>query len=296
MKKKILEFLAKTLNMPAEEVTDLYNTGDENDISEDAYKTLLEKDKERVKELRDKGYSKATKEQRSAYEKEIKEAYKLESDKVGLELISELVETKTANPKSISEDAVKKHPLYVALEKSKEAIKDEVSKEWQTKLDAKEKEYTQKENAAKAKELHYQTFKELGIAFSSDEKKAANQMKMLAELINQGKAFEFVEGTVIVTDSEGKPLEDEHGNKIKYKDLVKSVALEYFDIPVSTQRTSPTGDNKQQTTTTGKLYGQKLPANDTEYNQMLDSLRGNLPAIKELQTDYKASKANPVST
>src|SRR4051812_24573978 len=104
-KEILVAFLGKTLNMPSEKVDSLFTQADpkseEYDFAAEASKILVDADIERVKEFKtknteefQKGYKKAKSEVLTAFEKEIADKHGLKSDKVGLELIDDLVASK----------------------------------------------------------------------------------------------------------------------------------------------------------------------------------------------------------
>jgi hypothetical protein len=99
--------------------------------------TITEWDAARVSELQkpkpgttfQDGYAKAKKDERAAFEKEIREKYGIEADAQGLELIDALLAAKAPGKGGpLDDEKVRAHPVYQALEQSK---KKEL-KRWRT--------------------------------------------------------------------------------------------------------------------------------------------------------------------
>ena len=81
----------------------------------------------------------------SDFEKQLKETFETESEKTGLDLITEILTAKTSEAGKkgqLTDDDVKKHPVYQAAEKAFKKQLTEKETEYETKL-------TEVESAAK---------------------------------------------------------------------------------------------------------------------------------------------------
>ena len=132
-KQILLGLLTKTLNRSEQEVIELLYQKDDKDeliLKDGAVDEILELDSARVvnikknapvpKERLDNEYKRGVKEGLKELESTVKEKYSIDSEKLGIELIDELLADKSKKIK-ITDDDVKKHPLYLDLEKSRVA-------------------------------------------------------------------------------------------------------------------------------------------------------------------------------
>lgn len=241
----------------------------------EAQKSLLDQHKTKIDALKqtelDNGYKKGTKEVKFAFEKDIKEKFGITSDKKGLELVEELVQTKTAgkdSPESITEDVVKKHPVYLNLENRLKTEKADVEKEWKAKLAETEKTYAKKETFKTVSEKALAEFEALKPILSEKPEIAAKQKaRIIREL--EGKDFQVDENGILVLGEDGKRKEDGHGNALKFGSFVKSIADDLgFEFKVADDRDSAGGDNNKQDKTGGeggKKFTGTLPTNTQDY-------------------------------
>lgn len=264
--------MSKTLNLDEAGVASLYN--EDGTVKEDALTILLNKDAERVKSLKpntDKiateQYSRGRKEAMEKFEKEFKEQTGFESEKQGIELVLDYASSK-AKPGEVSDEAVKKHPVYIAavdkLKKEKQLeiqqVKDEFDK---FKKGISEKE-TFGKVAAKADEI----FNALKPILSKDPVKAKNQKEdFIAKL--KGYQYEVQEGNRIVISQDGKALEDEHGHAIQFEELVKQTAEKYYDFQVTDPNRKSSGNGKDDDVPPPPLKDIPVPQSKEEYAKLI---------------------------
>ena len=295
----LLGYVAKTLNIANIEVAALIKT-DDGKVKEDALSTLLDKDKDRVKTLKteahDLGHKKANKEVMKTFENSLKEKFELESDKQGLELIETLLEVKapkTDGKAKFTDDDVKKHPLYIQAENKVKEVKDLTEKEWKAKFEEKEKEYTRGTVLSVVEKKALDLISELNPVLSSDPKRAANQKKDLIEKIIKN-GFEIQDNEIILIGEEGKRLEDDHGNRIKFDDFVKDTVTSYYDLPVANPRSSAAnGGEKKDQQPAGKKYTGPIPKTESEFLDILYRKENPLSIEEkaELTDAFNAQKA-----
>lgn len=228
---------------------------DNQETTDDAVlQLLLTQDQERVKKLLgadtgkfQEGYKKGKKESLEELEKAARDAYKIESEKTGLELIKEIVaeNAKAAGKKGeITEDDVKKHEAYLALDRK---YKDDMK--------AKDDEYTSKINEfetkrkqdevrntviAKAKTI----LNELEPELPSDETVKQNQLNWFFDGLANGKYEVKDTGQVVLLDDEGRVRVDLHGNILEFKDHVKEKATSHFVFKTGNGGQSPQNQGK----------------------------------------------------
>lgn len=194
------------------------------------------------------GYATAKKEVLTDLEKSLKTTHGIESDKKGVDLIDEIISTKTQPGKTdLTDDAVKKHPVFVQMEK-----------DFKTKLTDKEKELETKTNEYDGKIKKVQTFasvkNDADAIFQAlkpvvaKNPTVANNIKkqFLAEL----EGFEYekqADGSYIVS-KDGKRVEDKHGHARDFNDIVKSIAGDYYEFEANNGGSSAGNDNDKDKT------------------------------------------------
>lgn len=296
MNKELLEFLiaflGTTLNLDKDAVAALLNA--DGSPKPEALKTLTEKDAARVaginakgKEQFDNGYKKAEKEILTKMEKELKEKYKLTaSDKQGLELIEEIVETTKPAPgktKEITDDDVMKHPKYKELQLKAEADLKKTKEELEGKLTETQTAQKKRETFEKVKTQALAQLDSMHPIFSSDPVKAANQK---AIFLRELESFEYdvkEDGSITVL-KDNKIYKNAHENIVSFKDLAKEIADKYYDYKKAEDRGAPPppGDGGAGS---GAKVDVKKPTSRKEYDDQVMALRSNkLLADKDKET------------
>lgn len=241
MKKQIETFAVKVLGMTDEEAQSLFKTDEDGNVSlVDNFAELASaKDRERIDRIQadhkeqltkihDKGYQKAQKEVMPKFEKEIKEKYGYETDKIGLDLVDDLIQMNKG--KGDVKD-IKTHPDYIKLERSLQSDfvpktkYEEITQEFETFKHNMEREQV----VSRVKDDARKVFRSLNPILSKDPKKAANQeAKFLSEL----DQFDFKvqdDGNHVILLNE-KRLENENMNPIGFQDFIKAKASDLFDF------------------------------------------------------------------
>lgn len=208
---------------------------DENEL----LSAILNIDKTRVEEIKTSidtsgkfqdGYAKAKKEERVNFENEIKEKFGVESEKMGTDLIEEILTVKgSGTPSEMSEQEIKKSPVYRTMESA-----------FKTQLTEKETELTNKikqlENDHK-KERSFLTVKERASKILTDLDPVLPKIGKVAEthkatFFNALNSYDFEtadDGSVIVS-KDGKIIEDGHGHSRNFDEIVKDLAGNYFEF------------------------------------------------------------------
>lgn len=284
----IAGFLSKTLNMDADGVAALYNA--DGTLKDDALTNVLGLDVERVKGMKpdtkkvfDDGYKKASSEVLSKRDNELKEKFGIKSDKIGIELINEVVseQVKKAGVE-LNEDAIKKHPVYISMvdkltSEKETAVQAETEKLTKYQTEQKKKE-TFSTVASKALE-HFHSFKPI---LSQDQTKAKNQMN---DFVEKMKGYDYeVQGDKIIVLKDGKVLEDGHGNRIPFEKVVKDTADMYYDFHAAEKRSSA-GNGKEDPAGSGSTSPKlAVPKTKEEFWKVVGD--SSIPAKD--RTDYKA--------
>jgi hypothetical protein len=261
---------------------------------------LLDLHKQKVQEQKktnfDDGYKKANKEVKYAFEKDLKEKFDLNSDKTGLDLVEELltVKGKEAAPGEVTEDVIKKHPLYLAKEKEVANVAKNVEKEWQTKLTELEKAQAKKEAFKTVSERALTAFEKLNPVLSADPEKANRQKKLIIERLEKFD-FEINGDNLLILEAEGKRKEDGHGNPYKFEDLVKQTADDLgFDYKVAEERSSSGGGSN--TGNTGgapeRKFKGELPKTPDDYLKIITDSSIPLEQRLEVKEVFEKETSN----
>lgn len=216
----------------------LKEDANENDV----ITSILEIDTQRVDKLKtagdggkfQEGYAKAKKEVLTDFEKSLKEQYDLkDSDKTGQELIAEILSTKAPSEGKgageITDDDVKKHAAYQAMEKNFKKQLADAQKEANDKIAEAEKNFKRNETFYTVKENANVILEGLKPILAKNPT-VANTIKN--QFFNELKGFDFErqeDGTYLVMKG-GKVVEDKHGHSVGFDEIVKSIAGNYFEF------------------------------------------------------------------
>lgn len=247
----VLGYLSKTLGISEDEAAELLFTKSEDDkleIKDDALKTLLAKDKDRVTtiktaaagnktEIYDEAYADAKKKVLAKEEKKLAKKYGIEGDDFKLDtLVADIIAKETESGgggKELTEDRIKKSSTYLALERAKKEELDALKNTHLEEVKTIRADYLRTETVGKVKKSVLSYFDELNPILSGDPTKANNQRENFATRFTNNYNYELQEnGEPLVLDKEGKRVEDGHGNAKSLKDLVKEDANLYYDFKV----------------------------------------------------------------
>lgn len=256
--KIIIGFLSKTLNMTTEEVSDLLykktDNPDEKVFKEDLADILLNADAERVKaikknssidedtekKLRDEGYKRAEKEVLTKFEENLRKEYGSSSKKQGLDLVKDVI-TAASKVDDLTDEKVKKHPLYVNLETTSQKAIDELKTEHTTALEnlklEQKRESVLSSVRGKAKDL----LLSLNPVLSENAIIAANREK---DFLSKFDGYDYEEAGddfILVDRSTGKRLENKQGHAVKLSDHAKDQASLYYEFKKQNPKGSPGG-------------------------------------------------------
>jgi hypothetical protein len=286
MEEQLLAFAAKALNISQEEVKETL-ANEENGGLE----TLLQKDATRIKETKDAGYKSAERKVNTTWEQRLKEKFSLQSDAKGTELIDialEEVESKTAaaKPTEITETMLKKHPLYLSLEKQAQEIATAKDQEWQQKLAEKEEAFQQKELLQGVKSRAKSILDSLKPILSTDPKKAETQVnELFLSKLERVRYQPEGDSFLLINTETGERLENAQGHAIKFEDYVKELASSAFDFQAVEQRSSSARNTDEQST---RLVA--VPKNKAEYIKLLSD--DSIPAEDKMKAVEAYESAN----
>lgn len=282
---KLNETLSKVFKLDTEQLATLYNeAGDLTDLT-----VVTEADTKRVAKFNTEKtaqYNRGIKEGAGKIEKELKEKYEVESDLIGVELVDQIVLKQTesvtkANPKDVT-----KHPDYIKLEASvAKQIKDR-DKEWEVKMEAKEKEFKAAKLFEKVRDRAMPNLDARKPVLPADPEKAQYWRDKYLDELRAGNYQEGEDGVPIVLDKEGNVLKDKHGNPVTFDEFNKSIQDKMFEFPVAERRDSPgnkpqpgqpgsgTGEPKTKAEAWEKLKDPKItPEDRKKYDLLYQTLK-----------------------
>lgn len=232
---KILRgILSKAYKLDAGQIDELIAITDESELET----KLLDADKTRIAALEPKkgqtfadGYKKAKAEVLTETEKAIKEKFGVDTDVTGIDSIIDLViadKTAAGDKSKLTDDDVKKHPAYQAMEKDFKKQLTLKDTELTEKLTAKEKEINRSQTLGTVKGDALKELLALNPIFPKNAKVADNLKSTYLKAL-EGYDFDIQDtGTVIMKD--GKVVTDGHGHSMTLTELAKNLAGEYFEF------------------------------------------------------------------
>lgn len=290
----------KKMGMADEQVASLFNE-DGTEFTDNASEILLKHDATRVQKMKEDGtklfndgHKKGLSEGASKIEKEIVEKYGVKSDKIGIELIEEIIASKsTTSTGDLDEEKVKLHPSYVKMQDELTKQIKNKDKEWDEKFKQRDQEISKqnlfKEVVAKAKT----NVLSLKPVLPKDSAKAERQMELLVAELSKLGFNKTEDGKDYILEKEGKPVEDAHGNRINFDAYVKSVAESIWDFEQGQQRSGAQNSNDSNAQNQQNKWTGAVPKNEQEYIKAIGGAKNAQERIA-IQDAYKAATAQTV--
>lgn len=301
MKTLLLAVLTKQFNKTDAELSPLIFDADDK-VKDTALQSLLDMDAARIKRYKDdattqhdNGYKKAQKEELTKYEKKLKDTFGIETDKIGEELLAEIKVNavgKDGKKSNLTEDEIKKHPVFIAYEKEQKKLREDA-------ISAKDKEFSDyKTGIEKAtrmstvKEKVNSIYSSLNpILPSKDTAKNERQKKLFLKEFDSFDYETQTDGTILIIEN-GKRKETPQGHPVLFDDFVKEMVTNYYDLPAQKPKGSSGNDDddKKKAPVSGQIN--MNPKSDVEFSQSfnaLEKLNDNAKLV-ELDTNYKLYK------
>jgi hypothetical protein len=250
-KQFLTEVLGKTYKTPAEKVAELFNS--DGTIKDDAPAQIFALDQVRVQEFEareklagDNMYKKAQSEILDMKEKEIKEKFGLNgSKKKGLiEIIEEVATQAAAKAATVDPDKIKLHPEYIKLQDELTAQINSKETEWKQKFEERENQINHEKTFSvinKKADAFLQNF-----GLPEDQTIANNQKRLLQLELNDYKFTPDSTGNdYVITDKDGKVVNDQHGHRKNFETLVNEIASKYWPKKDGQARSGAGAENNQ---------------------------------------------------
>lgn len=278
-KELITGLLSRAYKMDDGKIAELLQDGKEDVKPDDVLSEILTLDASRVENIKknidvsgkfQEGYAKAKKEEREAFEKEIREKYGIESDKIGTDLIDSIITdrlSKVDKKGKLTDDDIIRHPVYQDLESRYKTDLKKKDEEWMTKVEEIQTNHKMEKTFSVVKDKGLNLLDSLNPVLPSNPEIASNQKGWF---LNALKDFDFdLQEDRIVVMKEGKVVTDQHGNSLDFPDLIKSTASKFFEFRQNNGGSNSGNNNDGQQQSSGYPAGVTKPKNIEELNQVL---------------------------
>lgn len=289
------ELISKAYKLDDGKMAEIFEADDAT--TESVTAALLGMDVERVSLLKkanadnkdsfNQGYAKAKKEERAAFENEVKEALGISSDTTGIDLINEVIAEKVKGAGgSMTEEDIKKSPVYQSMERQFKAQLKEAETTSATKLEELQKEFQATQTFNTVKDKASQLLAGLNPVQSKNERVAST---IKNQFLNELKGYEYQvqdDGSLLVM-KDGKVETNSHGHTKSFDDIVKEVAGNFYEFSNNNGGGNAGNENNGQG---GGSVG-KVFKNDDEANAYVNDMTIPIAERMEAFNAYNAAKS-----
>ena len=302
MKTIITGLLSKAYNFDNGKIAELFKDG-ETELSEDQQKEILQKlldeDAKRVEAIKKSvdtkpafqdGFKKAQGEILKKFEKDLKEKFSLESDKMGLELVEELVSKKSEGGQGgdVTEDAIKRSKVFQDMESNLKKQVTTVKTEYETKINEIQDGYKAEKTFSNVSQKALQIFNGLNPILPQNKTVADNQVKFFVNTLKDFK-FDVQDERIVVMDKDGKVIEDGHGNSRSFEDIVKETASGLFEFKANNGG-SGSGNGGQGQGGSGSSYAGNVPKTFEELEKVMSDTSISIEDRSNIMADYEKAQ------
>ena len=302
MKTIITGLLSKAYNFDNGKIAELFKDG-ETELSEDQQKEIIQKlldeDAKRVEAIKKSvdtkpafqdGFKKAQGEILTKFEKDLKEKFGLESDKMGLELVEELVSKKSEGGQGgdITEDAIKRSKVFQDMESNLKKQITTVKTEYETKINEIQDGYKAEQTFSNVSQKALQIFNGLNPILPQNKTVADNQVKFFVNTLKDFK-FDVQDERIVVMDKDGKVLEDGHGNSRSFEDIVKETASGLFEFKANNGG-SGSGNGGQGQGGSGSSYAGNVPKTFEELEKVMSDTSISIEDRSNIMAEYEKAQ------
>ena len=302
MKTIITGLLSKAYNYDNGKIAELFKDG-ETELSEDQQKEILQKlldeDAKRVEAIKKSvdtkpafqdGFKKAQGEILTKFEKDLKEKFGLESDKMGLELVEEVVSKKSEGGQGgdVTEDAIKRSKVFQDMESNLKKQVTTVKTEYETKINEIQDGYKAEKTFSNVSQKALQIFNGLNPILPQNKTVADNQVKFFVNTLKDFK-FDVQDERIVVMDKEGKVIEDGHGNSRSFEDIVKETASGLFEFKANNGG-SGSGNGGQGQGGSGSSYAGNVPKTFEELEKVMSDTSISIEDRSNIMAEYEKAQ------
>lgn len=302
MKTIITGLLSKAYNFDNGKIAELFKDG-ETELSEDQQKEILQKlldeDAKRVEAIKKSvdtkpafqdGFKKAQGEILTKFEKDLKEKFGLESDKMGLELVEELVSKKSEGGQGgdLTEDAIKRSKVFQDMESNLKKQIKQTETDYQAKINEIQDGYKAEQTFSNVSQKALQIFNGLNPILPQNKTVADNQVKFFVNSLKDFK-FDVQDERIVVMDKDGKVLEDGHGNSRSFEDIVKETASGLFEFKANNGG-SGSGNGGQGQGGSGSSYAGNVPKTFEELEKVMSDTSISIEDRSNIMAEYEKAQ------
>ena len=249
MKTIITGLLSKAYNQDNGKIAELLkDLKDGEQLSQEQEESLLRQildlDANRIKNIREnvekeigtakfqEGFKKDKKELFEKFEKELKEKFGIESDKTGQDLVDFIVSEKSekgGQGGEVTEDAIKRSKLYQDLESKARKDVADLKTTYDKQIEDINKGHNYEKTYSDVTQKAMTVFNGLNPILPQNKAVADNQVNNFVNSL-KGFKFEKQDDRIVVMDSEGKVVQDGHGNSRSFEDIIKEQASGLFEF------------------------------------------------------------------
>ena len=303
MKTIITGLLSKAYNFDNGKIAELFKDG-ETELSEDQQKEILQKlldeDAKRVEAIKKSvdtkpafqdGFKKAQGEILTKFEKDLKEKFGLESDKMGLELVEELVSKKSEGGQGgdVTEDAIKRSKVFQDMESNLKKQVTTVKTEYETKINEIQDGYKAEKTFSNVSQKALQIFNGLNPILPQNKTVADNQVKFFVNTLKDFK-FDVQDERIVVMDKDGKVLEDGHGNSRSFEDIVKETASGLFEFKANNGGSGSGNGGQQGQGGSGSSYAGNVPKTFEELEKVMSDASISIEDRSNIMAEYEKAQ------
>lgn len=247
MEEILMGFVSKALNLEGEQLVGLLYKPDSEgkptkDLNENALQQLLDTHAKHIEAVKgkgvdektifDRGHAAGKKDSLEKFERQIKEAFGIQADVQGIDLVK--VAASTFLKSETSADKIKVHPEYLAAEAAWQSQLTQKVGEWESKYQQLEQTVTKEKTFAQYMPKIDTAFAKLSPVLPSNPEAATYQRN---QFFNDFKAYDFLsEGGKDYVIKDGKRLENAQGHPLTLDEVVRMNAAMRFDFAVQSDR------------------------------------------------------------
>lgn len=260
-KKILIGLLSKAYNIDESKFTDLENSIEGEGKEDVLIDSLAAFDAQKVDDLksqinkaREEGIGRGTKESLTNFEKKLIEAFGLEdSNSKGIDLVKEIVQKHVSDKggKQLTDEEVKRHPLFLDLEERRRKEIAETEQTWQSKYNELNSSIERNQKLSKVKQKVNEILTGLNPILPTSENARQNQLnQFLSQFESLNYQIEDDKGRIVILDENSSPLTDNHNNIIQFDSFVKEKASNYWDFKQHNGGSNGTGAGDADDTNT----------------------------------------------
>ena len=302
MKTIITGLLSKAYNQDTGKIAELLKNGEE--LSEEQQTEILNKilelDTQRVenikksvstKEFIEQGYNKAKKEVLTKFEDELKAKFGIESDKTGQDLVDFIVSEKAekgGSGEGLTEDAIKRSKFYQDLESKSKKELNELKTTYEKQIEDINNGHNYEKTFSEVSQKALTIFNGLNPILPQSKTVADNQVKIFVDSL-KGFKFEKQDDRIVVMDSEGKVVQDGHGNSRSFEDIVKEQASGLFEFKANNGG-SGSGNGGQGQGGSGSSYAGNVPKTFEELEKVMGDNSISIEDRSNIMAEYEKAQ------